>query len=86
MNNLLSYCGFIGVRISASEKDLPIPFLKKNLNHSEENNKSDMKGDKSQEGKFFPFSCPSKTSLVLLKYSTMDSLKKGKGFWDLLLP
>ena len=25
MNNLLSYCGLADVRISASEKDLPVP-------------------------------------------------------------
>ena len=36
-----------------------------------------MKGHKSQEGQFFTFLCPSKTSLVLLKHSTLGSLKKG---------
>ena len=25
MNNLLSYCGLVGARISASDKDLPVP-------------------------------------------------------------
>jgi hypothetical protein len=25
MNNLLSYCGLVDARISASEKDLPVP-------------------------------------------------------------
>ena len=25
MNNLLSYCGFVYVRINASDKDLPVP-------------------------------------------------------------
>ena len=26
MNNLLSYCGLVDARISASEKDLPVPY------------------------------------------------------------
>ena len=26
MNNLLSYCGLVDARMSASEKDLPVPF------------------------------------------------------------
>ena len=28
MNNLLSYCGLVDTRISASEKDLPVPTTK----------------------------------------------------------
>ena len=28
MNNILSYCGLVDARISASERDLPVPSLK----------------------------------------------------------
>ena len=30
MNNLLSYCGFVDARISASEKDIPAPQIELN--------------------------------------------------------
>ena len=33
MNNLLSYCGLVDPRISASDKDLPVCYLKYLLNN-----------------------------------------------------
>ena len=29
MDNLLTYCGLVAARISASDKDLPVPFYEK---------------------------------------------------------
>ena len=37
MNNLLSYCGLVYVKISASDKDLPVPTVRKNCSSNREN-------------------------------------------------